>query len=61
MTTHRRTTRFLPQVGALVLLLAAFALPAFAQTNKATLTGTVTDQNGGTVAGATVTVTNVET
>ena len=61
MTTQRRTTRFLPQVGALVLLLAAFTLPAFAQSNKATLTGTVTDQNGGTVSGATVTVTNVET
>ncbi|HEX8494742.1 MAG TPA: TonB-dependent receptor [Pyrinomonadaceae bacterium] len=61
MTTHRRAARFLRQVGALVLLLAAFALPAFAQTNKATLTGTVTDQNGGTVAGATVIVTNVET
>jgi hypothetical protein len=42
-------------------LLAAFALPAFAQTNKATLTGTVTDQNGGTVAGASVTITNTET
>lgn len=61
MTTRRRITRFLPQVGALVLLLAAFALPALAQTNKATLTGTVTDQNGGTVAGASVTITNVET
>lgn len=61
MTTRRRITRFLPQVGALVLLLAAFALPAVAQTNKATLTGTVTDSNGGTVAGASVTITNVET
>ncbi len=61
MTTHRRATRFLPQVCALVFLLAAFALPAAAQSNKATLTGTVTDQNGGTVAGASVTVTNVET
>ena len=61
MMTYRGATRFLPQVCAMVLLLAAFALPALAQSNKATLTGTVTDQNGGTVAGASVTVTNVET
>lgn len=61
MTTNRRITRILSCVGALVLLLAVFALPTFAQTNKGTITGTVTDQNGGTVAGATVTVTNVET
>jgi hypothetical protein len=61
MTTHRRTTGLLPQVGALVLLLAAFALTASAQTNKATITGTVTDQNGGTVAGASVTVSNINT
>lgn len=61
MTTRRRTTRFLRQVGALVLLLAALALPAFAQTNRATITGTITDQNGGTVGGASVTVTNIDT
>ncbi|MDT4955229.1 MAG: hypothetical protein QOJ02_3367 [Acidobacteriota bacterium] len=61
MTTNRRITRILSGVGALVLLLAVFALPTFAQTNKGTITGTVTDQNGGTVAGATVTVINVET
>jgi hypothetical protein len=42
-------------------LLAAFALPALAQTNKATITGTITDQNGGTVSGAAVTVVNVDT
>jgi hypothetical protein len=61
MTTNRRIARILSCVGALVLLLAAFALPTSAQTNKGTITGTVTDQNGGTVAGATVTVINVET
>jgi hypothetical protein len=61
MTTYRRITRLLPGVGALILLLTAFALPTFAQTNKGTITGTVTDQNGGTVAGATVVVTNVDT
>lgn len=61
MTTHRRITALLPQVGALVLLLAAFAFTASAQTNKSTITGTVTDQNGGTVAGASVTIVNVDT
>ncbi|HEV7376797.1 MAG TPA: TonB-dependent receptor [Pyrinomonadaceae bacterium] len=61
MTTNRRITRILSCVGALVLLLAVFALPTFAQTNKGTITGTVTDQNGGAVVGATVTVINVGT
>jgi hypothetical protein len=61
MTTNRRIARILSCVGALVLLLAVFALPTFAQTNKGTITGTVTDQNGGAVVGATVTVTNVGT
>jgi Carboxypeptidase regulatory-like domain/TonB dependent receptor len=46
-------------VSMFVLLLAA--LPAMAQTNKATITGTVTDPGGAVVAGATVTVTNVNT
>lgn len=61
MTTHRRVTRLLHGFGVLVILLAVFALPASAQTNKGTITGTVTDQNGGTVAGATVVVTNIDT
>lgn len=61
MTTCRRITHLLPGVGALILLLTVFALPTYAQTNKGTITGTVTDANGGTVADATVTVTNVET
>lgn len=56
------------QIGSLKLwasvfafVLAAFALPTFAQTNKATIVGTVTDKNGAMVSGATVTVTNVKT
>ena len=61
MTTYRRITRLLPRAVAFIFLLTAFALPAFAQTNKGTITGTVTDQGGGTVANATVVVTNVET
>ncbi len=61
MTTCRRITHLLPGVGALILLLAAFALPAYGQTNKGTIKGTVTDQNGGIVQNATVVVTNVGT
>jgi hypothetical protein len=61
MTTNRGLTHLLARVGALVLLLAAFAIPAFAQTNKGTVKGTITDQNGGIVQNATVTVTNTGT
>ena len=61
MTTNRGLTHLLARVGALVLLLAAFALPAFAQTNKGTVKGTITDQNGGIVQNAAVTITNVAT
>jgi hypothetical protein len=42
-------------------LLAVFALPAFAQTNKGTIKGTVTDQTGAVVRDAAVTATNVDT
>ncbi|HWT01074.1 MAG TPA: TonB-dependent receptor [Pyrinomonadaceae bacterium] len=61
MTTCRRITHLLPGVGVLCLLLAAFALPTYGQTNKGTIKGTVTDQNGGIVQNATVVVTNVGT
>jgi hypothetical protein len=61
MTICRRVTRLLPGVGLLCLLLAVFALPTFAQTNKGSITGTVTDQTGAVVVGATVVVINVET
>lgn len=50
-----------------VLAFAALALvmfgvgPAFAQSNKGTIVGVVTDQSGAVVAGAKVVVTNVET
>lgn len=42
-----------------VLLLAASFAPAFAQSATATLTGTVTDETGAVVAGATVVVTDL--
>ena len=51
--------RVLLCVSTLVILLTA--LPAMAQTNKATITGTVSDPNGAVVSGASVTVTNVNT
>jgi hypothetical protein len=46
---------------AALLFVAAFAFPTFAQTNKATITGTITDPNGAVVKDATVTATNVAT
>src|SRR5947209_8865730 len=42
-------------------LFAVFATPAMAQSNKGTIKGTITDQNGGVVQKATVKVTNVDT
>ena len=47
--------------GLIALLFSVFATPAFGQTSKATIVGTVTDTSGAVVAGATVTVTNVGT
>ncbi len=61
MTTCRRITHLLPGAGALLLLIAVFALPTYGQTNKGTIKGTVTDQNGGVVQNANVVVTNVGT
>lgn len=61
MTISRRLLHLLPRVGATLLLLAAFALTALAQTNKASIVGTVTDTSGGVVQGATVTITQTET
>ncbi|MFI5057563.1 MAG: carboxypeptidase regulatory-like domain-containing protein [Candidatus Acidiferrales bacterium] len=44
-----------------LLLLLAFALPCLAQTDRATLEGTVTDKTGGTISAASVKVTVVDT
>src|ERR1044072_605306 len=54
MTTLRKFPR---SVWAL-LLVAICALPAAAQSNKGTITGTVTDPNGAVVKDAKVTATN---
>ena len=48
-------------IGILILLLAVLVTTSVAQTNKATITGTVTDPNGAVIAGATVKIVNVNT
>src|SRR5215208_4676377 len=60
MTTLRKVSRTLLRAGWAALLTAAFALGANAQSNKGTITGTVTDPNGAVVKDAKVTATNVD-
>lgn len=60
MTTIRTVRRLLPGVGALALL-AVFALPALAQSNKGAIVGSVSDPNDALVAKAKITVTNAKT
>ncbi len=43
------------------LILAVMALPAIAQTDRATLEGTITDTSGGVISGATIKATAVDT
>src|SRR5215207_9811523 len=59
MTTLRKVSRTLLRAGGAALLTAACALGAGAQSNKGTITGTVTDPNGAVVKDAKVTATNV--
>src|SRR5437588_8019927 len=61
MYSTRNAAHFLLRVTVLTLLLGIFALSTLAQTNKADIVGTVTDSNGATVQGATVTITKVDT
>ncbi len=58
--TRRSSTRWRTVTG-LILVLAAAAVPAAAQTIRSTLTGTVTDPNNAVVPGVAITVTNVAT
>ncbi len=59
MTTLRKVSRIFLRAGCAALLITAFALAASAQSNKGTITGTVTDPNGAVVKDAKVVVTNV--
>ncbi len=61
MKNHRTVAEYLGHLGGLVLLIAALAISASAQSNKGSITGTVKDQQGAVVSGATVVVTNTET
>ena len=61
MMTSRRFAHLLSRFSLMVLVLTAFALPTFAQSNKGTIVGTVTDPNGALVAGAKITVINPAT
>ncbi len=60
MTTTKNFL-FLWRLAAVSLLLFICVLPAAAQTNRADITGTVTDTAGAVVPDATVTITNVDT
>ena len=61
MTTAHKVVRILMRGCALLFLFSVVAIPISAQTNKGTIKGTVTDQNGAVVQNAEITVTNVET
>jgi outer membrane receptor protein involved in Fe transport len=61
MSSLRRTLRLPASFAAVIACLAAFALPVFGQSNRGTITGTVTDPNGAVVTGAKVTATNTAT
>src|ERR1051325_7690376 len=60
MSTQKRTFS-LSTVPAALFCALAFALTAAAQSNKGTITGTITDPNGAVVKDAKVTATNVAT
>src|SRR5688500_11734697 len=61
MTTLRTVSRLLRHTGCALLVVVAFAFQATAQSNKGTITGTVTDPNGAVVKDAKVTATNTAT
>src|SRR5216683_981410 len=48
------------QASALILGVCVVCVPLFSQGNQGRITGTITDQSGGVIAGATVTVKDVE-
>ena len=56
----RPVTGQLLQILATFIVLSSLSLPAFSQANTGRILGSITDQTGGLIAGATVTVTDVE-
>jgi len=61
MSITRKIANLLLSVGSVVLLLGVLAFSAVAQTNKASIVGTVTDSSGAVVPGVTVKITKVDT
>ncbi len=55
-----RSAYRIPQLAVLLLVAAAFAIPARAQTTGGVISGTIVDAQGGVLPGVTVTVRNVE-
>lgn len=53
--------RLFVRISILTIGVTLFALPVYAQSNKADLVGTITDSNGAAVKDATVTITKVDT
>src|SRR5690349_22245942 len=56
----RTLPRFVLQFAAATFILLSISLSAFAQGNLGRIMGSVTDQSGGAMAGATVTVTDTQ-
>jgi hypothetical protein len=61
MTTLRKVSQLSRRAGCALLLIAAFVFPVAAQSNKGTITGTVSDPTGAVVKDAKVVATNVAT
>ena len=61
MTTLGRSFKLFFRAGCVALLLAACASASLAQSNKAEITGNVTDQNGAAIKDATIKITNPAT
>ncbi len=54
-------SRNIYQIAVLLVTVSALLISGFAQSATATLSGTVTDEKGAVVSGATVTITNPAT
>jgi len=61
MTNYKSGSRLIIHSFAILFLLALSVVTTVAQTNKGTIKGTVTDQNGAVVQKASVIATNVAT